>query len=217
MQRIWRISVFILCLLLACQLQAAPSKNAWQKNINSQQLAAGEVKMWKAYYERNYYELWQSLIVMLSEQFNISRPKAAHLSGSVVQAALRFGQMPKSTKPERYINEVLPDITHFYRGLKQALGTRWQPRQLAMAELNWWLARRTRGKNSPRAVGKKIAKLYSLIYRRNNAAIRKAGYLRAKAANLRDRQARKGKKYIKWKQIERILRQSYQQLARGVR
>ncbi len=70
------------------------------------------------------------------------------------------------------------------------------------------MKRRTPGQDSPEEVGRSIARLYTILYGETNPDILEAGLLRAQAADLRDRHG-------DWKEIETLLRQSYNALARG--
>lgn len=83
---------------------------------------------------------------------------------------------------------------------------------VARAELGWWVARRTPGRNSPAQVGAEIANLYALLYGKTNPNLQKAGLLRAKAAYLRDQ----GGNSPDWQEVERLLRESYEALVVGL-
>ncbi|GAB4222630.1 MAG: hypothetical protein Tsb005_15060 [Gammaproteobacteria bacterium] len=182
--------------------------------FNTQVLATMEVQAWQAYYQRDYTQLWTALIVMLTEQFHVSTMQATVLSGRAVRAAQLFAEMPRNTSKARYQREVLPAVQAFYQHLKYVVQADWDAQQVAQAELDWWVARRTPRKNNPQYVGQLIARVYSLLYGKSNIAIEKAGYLRAQAAHMRDQQRRR--RHIDWKSIQGILEQSYALLLEGI-
>jgi hypothetical protein len=107
---------------------------------------------------------------------------------------------------------VLDDLTEAYSMIRRASGGSFNPKEVAKAELAWWIARRTPGQNSPEQVGKKISELYALLYGHNDPAFLKAGVLRAQAAKLRDMEG----KDTDWQKVEDLLRKSYQELGKVI-
>jgi len=208
-----KIKIFFLIALLtyAVAANAAMSIN----DYDPKRIAHYETTMWKAYYKRNYQMLLQSLVSMLSEQFNLSGADALTIAASATQAARLFSQMPARTTLSQYHKQVLPSLILFYTKIKQKLGGKWEPKAAATAELKWWIARRIPGKNKPEQVGRDIADLYVILYGARNEHVELAGYLRAKAAYIRDRQSRRGK--IDWPRIEKMLVRSYQNLLLGIK
>jgi hypothetical protein len=63
-------------------------------------------------------------------------------------------------------------------------------------------------------VGEKIAKLYTILYGTSNEDIEQAGFLRAKAAHVRDRMAGGGTG--NWDDVQQILEESYAFLIKGI-
>ena len=112
-----------------------------------------------------------------------------------------------------YEQIVLPDLEMAYLQLRALLKLSFDPREAARAELAWWVARRTPGRDNPEVVGKEIARLYSIIYGAERPGFLEAGILRAEAAQLRDRGGPNGD----WKKVEGLLRRSYRVLAGAVR
>ena len=112
-----------------------------------------------------------------------------------------------------YEQVVLPDLEVAYLQLRALLKRSFDPREAARAELAWWVARRTPGQDNTQEVGKRIAKLYSVIYGGERPEFLEAGVLRAEAAQLRDH----GGVHCDWAGVERLLRRSYRVLADAVR
>jgi hypothetical protein len=108
-----------------------------------------------------------------------------------------------------YEEAALPDLTEAYKAIRIATGMRFDEAQAARAELAWWVARRTPGKDSAENVGQKIAELYSVLYGKDHPSFGKAGLLRAQAAKLRDA----GGEGADWVKVEELLLAFYRELA----
>ena len=171
-------------------------------DFDAQALAASETRMWKAYYSKDTKSLRKEMYTTLREQFGLSRYRTFMVSGRLTLAAGTFAM--SGNKPE-----VLNNVEKAYTHVRDATGEDFDPRAVAEAEVAWWAARRTPGKNSVEEVGGIIAHLYATLYGQTNADIEEAGYLRAKAARVRDESSN-------WLEVERLLQQSYAYLLFGI-
>lgn len=167
-------------------------------------LAASETRMWQYYYARDGESMALEMISLLREQFGASLKTAYGIVEPMARGTMAFG---------RGQHDVLPYLEQSYERLAEACDRPWNARELAEAELAWWVARRTPGQDSAEQVGAKIAHLYALMYGETNAAIERAGLLRAQAAALRDT----GRRNADWLGVERLLRDSYTALRDGIR
>ena len=86
------------------------------------------------------------------------------------------------------------------------------PAAVARAELAWWVARRTPGRNDAAIVGDLIADEYALLYETSRDLVMLPAHLRAEAAALRDANAANPD----WDTIGRLLQQSYAALSRAL-
>lgn len=208
-----RIQTYSIAVLLLFAI-ANNAQAAHYKDFNSQTLAKIETQLWKDYYAKNFTRLARGLVQFFHEQFKLSYTDSVFVSSKAVQAAIAFSSMPLKTKDATYQRKVLPILVTFFTRLEQATGNNWDEVALAKAELHWWVMRRRPGQLHPRKVGKAIANVYALMYGKTNRCFEQAGYLRAKAARLRDRQRRRGQ--IDWQTINTLLERSYQQLLQGI-
>ncbi len=212
----WKKSVqlTLLCIVI-CLCTSAVAKDAQDlRNIDSAKIARYEVLMWQDYYAKNFDGLLHNLVKMLGEQFKLATMDAFFIGSRAAYSARLFAKMPSNAKRIDYEKQVLPSIIAFYSSLQKAVAGNWDAQAVAKAELNWWINRRIPGKNSARQIGHGIANLYETLYGKSNKSIRRAGYLRAKAARLRDLQRRRGK--IDWPQLQILLEQSYRELYNGI-
>jgi hypothetical protein len=103
---------------------------------------------------------------------------------------------------------VLPNLESAYTTARDWLDAGFDPAEVARAELAWWVARRTPGKNRPDQVGALMADEYALLYETSPSVVRRPALLRAEAAALRDQQA----DAPDWDRIGSLLTESYVQL-----
>jgi hypothetical protein len=172
------------------------------------QIAAAETRMWQAYYARDLAKLHGEMTALLRAQFQLPSADAERIARNLVGAAMKFAFGGAS-----YERTVLPDLEVAYLQLRRVLKRPFDPREAARAELDWWVARRTPGRDNPQEVGKQIARLYSVIYGGERPEFLEAGVLRAEAALLRDRSGPN----CDWTKVEGLLRRSYRLLADAVR
>lgn len=177
------------------------------RNFNPERVASSEARMWQAYYTGRMGSLAFEMAGLMREQMGASLWTTRQVIEPMAEGTRIFARAEGD-----YQREVLPKLETSYDRLGRALGRDWNPREVAQAELSWWVARRTPGEDAPGQVGAKIAHLYTLIYERENADLRQAGVLRARAAALRDA----GGQNADWPAIEALLLESYTALRRGV-
>jgi hypothetical protein len=196
----------LFAILIAIVVSAYVLQHSWQ-SFDARKIAVSETRMWQAYYAKNPKALHSELVKILQEQFGILLPNAMRIAKHLVAAAVNFQQAHGS-----YDAVALPDLKKAYELLQEAVGGSFDPHEAALAELAWWVARRTRGKDSPAEVGQLIGRLYAILYGQDSPAFLEAGILRAQAADLRD----KGGKETDWQEIERLLYLSYSKLEAGL-
>lgn len=177
-------------------------------DLDPDKIAAAETRMWQAYYARDLPRLHSEMAALLRAQFRIPPADAERVAKSLVGAAMKF-----AISGANYEQVVLPDLEVAYLQLRALLKLSFDPREAARAELAWWVARRTPGRDNPQQVGRQIARLYSVIYGAERPEFQEAGILRAEAAQLRDR----GGPNCDWTKVEGLLRRSYRVLADAVR
>ncbi|KPL09102.1 hypothetical protein AMJ85_07210 [candidate division BRC1 bacterium SM23_51] len=180
------------------------------RRFDSDRIAAAETRMWQAYYSGDSATLGRELVALLRGQFGLSSRNAMEVGKDLARATLAFQSLGGD-----YERHVLPPLERAYARLKAATDGAWDPAAAAHAELDWWVARRTPGRDSPQHVGRAIARLYTILYGESNADIERAGLLRAQAAHLRDASARAGKG-CDWNEVQRILEESYRSLRQGL-
>lgn len=176
------------------------------RHFEPARLADLEVGMWKAYYAKERVRLFGLLLTMLHEQYRYSWATAAVEGFHLARAAATFGDLHGG------YDVVLPDLEAAYAKTRSWTGAAFDPAAVARAELAWWIARRTPGRDSPEQVGALIAQEYALLYETTPENVAEPAFLRARAAALRDRQAANPD----WDTIGRLLRASYDELLQAL-
>ncbi len=179
-----------------------PSGDRSIRMFNPDRMAQLEVGMWQAYYAKDRLRLFGLLILTMREQYHYSWVTATNAAFHVARAAATFGDATD------HYEVVLPDLETAYETVRQRTGARFDPADVARAELAWWVARRVPGENAPEQVGRLIAQEYALLYEAPLEDMIRPGELRARAAALRDAQAAQPD----WRTIGRILTDSYREL-----
>ena len=176
--------------------------------LDPDRIATAETRMWQAYYAGDLSKLHSEMVALLRAQFRLAPADSERIARSLSVAATKF-----AISGGNYEQVVLPDLEVAYLQLRAVLKLSFDPREAARAELAWWVARRTPGLDDPQQIGKRIARLYAILYGRERPEFLEAGVLRAEASQLRDRRGMN----CDWAEVERLLRRSYRVLANAVR
>ena len=195
------VVVAFLCSAGNCAFSASPV-------LDPDKIAAAETRMWQAYYAADLPRLHSEMVALLRAQFRLTPADAERIARSLTIAAMKF-----ATNGGNYEQVALPDLEIAYVQLRAVRQLPFDPQEAARAELAWWVARRTPGQDNPQEVGKRIARLYAILYGRERPEFLEAGVLRAEAAQLRDHRGMN----CDWTEVERLLRRSYRVLADAVR
>jgi hypothetical protein len=183
-------------------LTSPPAGGVSVAEFDPYRLADLEVQMWQAYYDDNTVRLFRLLVVTLREQYDYSWTNAVSAAIDLARAASTFAELRSGYQ------SVLPDLESAYTTARDWLDAGFEPRDVARAELAWWVARRTPGKDRPDQVGALIADEYALLYEIPRSSVMRAAQLRAQAGALRDQQA----DAPDWDRIAGLLTESYVEL-----
>jgi hypothetical protein len=153
--------------------------------LDPDKIATAETRMWQAYYAGDLARLHSEMVSLLRAQFRLAPADAERIARSLSVAAMKF-----AISGGNHEQVALPDLELAYLQLKTVLKLSFDPREAARAELAWWVARRTPGLDNPQQIGKRIARLYAILYGRERSEFLQAGVLRAEAAQLRDRRGK---------------------------
>jgi hypothetical protein len=205
-RRVLVFVAFCTALVLAAGFVLLPPAPRTITDFDPPRVADLELEMWKAYYAGQRVRLFGLLVTLLREQYHYSWAVAVEEGFYLGRAAMTF----RDARTD--YGRVLPDLEHGYAAARRSLHADFDPRAVARAELAWWVARRTPGRNDPQQVGELMADEYALLYNVPRATMVEAATLRAEAGALRDVAAERPD----WETIGRLLRESYRQLRAAV-
>jgi hypothetical protein len=211
MSRVHSWIITILLIISSGYLMAMP----FRAPMDTQRLAHLETGMWRAYYEQDYVRLSYRLYQLFREEFNLSTMQTIKAAWYATQAAKAMRELPGTTSHESYQNKIIPSLSNFFSVIKEEVGGDWDPKIIAEAELEWWITRRSPEHNDIKKIGQQISRVYVLLGGIDNEYIQRAGFLRARAAYIRDQQKITSGK-VEWKLIEHLLKFSYDNLQRGM-
>jgi hypothetical protein len=184
----------------------APEGDRSGRAFDADRLAELELAMWRAYYRKEKVALFRLLVTALREQFHYSWERATEAGFHLARAAASFGDARGG------YDRVLPDLERGYLIARDWSGARYDPKEVARAELAWWVARRDARTRDPDHVGRLIGVLYSQFYQLPLERVVEAGLLRARAGALRDA----GGADADWAEVGRLLHASYRSLRAAV-
>lgn len=195
-------------IVLAALLYGGYTTVIKRPTFNAVAIAKAETAMWKAYYTEDQAPLAWNLVSLFRNQFGLTWWEATRIGKNFAESAIKFRRGEKDHE-----HAIIPGLIEAYRLIKESSGADFDPDKAALAELAWWIGRRTPGRDSPKLVGKQIAYLYTVLYGQEHPAFETAGLLRAQAADLRDQ----GGQHADWNRVEELLIQSYQELYQAIR
>lgn len=191
---------------LSYALVAPPDGPRSIKRFDSARIADLELRMWQAQHDNDRVRVLALLITTLREQFHYSWALAAIEGFHLRRAGVRFGELQSD------YDAVLPVLEAAYTTARSWLRADFDPAAVARAELAWWVARRTPGRNNAAIVGNLIADEYALLYGTSRDLVALPAQLRAEAATLHDA----NRANPDWDMIGRLLQQSYAALSRAL-
>jgi hypothetical protein len=196
------IGLTALLLAVAGTAYAAFPRQADLRLFDPRALARAETAMWKHYYEKRYLSLFYDLYDISRTEYGFSPWDSARIAVAAARAARAF--QPSRSQSEA--QAALPYLVDYFRLLSAATPVSLDVETAARLELSWWQARREA--IGPEEYGLVIARVMSLIYGVDDAKIRQAGVLRAKAMAYHD--AKRGSvSEADWSEINDQLKASY--------
>jgi hypothetical protein len=195
-------AVCVAVAVTAYALTVAPAGPRSIREFNPDRMADLELRMWQACFTRERVQLFRLLVIVQREQYHYSWSTAATAAFHLARAAATFAA------PTSHDEIVEPDLEAAYNEARRWLGAGFNPRDVAHAELAWWVAGRAPGQDDPDHVGRLIAREYALLYEAPFADMVRPGVLRAEAAALRDSRAGSPD----WPAIGALLTDSYRAL-----
>jgi hypothetical protein len=206
----WRsISFVTLAAIAVFAAWAAFPRRPSLATFDPDALARADTQMWRAYYDRRYLALFAGLYSLARDQYGFSPLDAARIAVLAASAAKTF----QPTRSRAEAEAALPALIAYYGIAAKAVPAPFDVEAAARAELDWWQARREGA--SAESYGLTIARTSALVFGRDNAPLREAGILRARAMDYRDTHGA-AMTEADWTAIYEQLQTAYRMLKRGI-
>ncbi len=137
-----------------------------------------DTDMWRSYYERRPFRLFEQMITLLRAQYGMRPLEALTNAYRAAHAAFVF----KDGRSRADYQKALPDLEAYYADIAERSGNSFDPHRAAALELEWWIVHRERPPGLPAA----LAALESEIYGIPPQRFQEHARLRAEAMDLRD-------------------------------
>jgi hypothetical protein len=196
----WLIAALIA--VAAVVAYAAIPRHPDLTHFDPAEMARRETAMWRHYYEKRYLPLVFQLYETSRREQGFSPLDSVRIANAAARAARAF----QPTTSRGQAEAAIPDLIDYFRILARAAPVAVDVEDAARTELAWWQARREAV--PPEQYGAIIARVSTLLYGIDNADIRRAGLIRARAMDYRDAHAADMTE-ADWSKIEDQLRVAY--------
>jgi hypothetical protein len=184
------------------------------REFDSAEVARLETAMWRSYYDKQHFKLFNELSELLRTQYHMSPIRSNQVAYYAANAAFTFKQGQKRADYEK----ALPDLKKFYAEVRKISDIPFDVDRVSQLELEWWIIHRQRGQHKPGDLDRALAELQAEIYRVPVEKVLEHGRLRAEAMTIRDTKAEAGGvSEADWARISELLSQSWRSLAVAVR
>jgi hypothetical protein len=205
--RHWLVVATILAAAIAAYIVVP--RQADLSRFDPAEMARRETAMWRSYYEKRYLPLLFALYETARREQGFSPLDSVRVAVAAARAEKAF--QPSTSRAEA--EAAIPYLTGYFRMLAQAAPVPVEVEEAARTELAWWQARRE--SVPPEQYGAVIARVSTLLYGVDNADIRRAGIIRARAMEYRDAHAA-GMTEADWSEIGKELEAAYRLLKKAV-
>jgi len=208
--RLRRCAVIAIALLLLAGLILAAQHHFTSPDMSGfdpQEMGRLESAMWQSYYEGRWVQLASQTMAVACGQYGFSWWDGSRSSLHAARAALFFR---KNTDDPR----CLPELEQYYAIISKATGQKFDIREAAALELEWWKERRR--SITPQDYARTIARATALVYGVPEETVLPAARMRAETMAYRD--ARRDGKMTDadWQEIARQLMLAYASLKESV-
>lgn len=183
------------------------------RNFDADKVATLETAMWRSYYSRDRVKLFTQLSDLLESEFHFPLWRRQRVALYAAKAAFIF----KDGNTRADYEKALPDITKFYREIRDVSESEFDVDAAARTELEWWIVHRQRAQHPRGDLSKALADSAAVVYGVPADTLKEYGDLRAEAMEIRDNtQAAGGVTEQDWQRIDDLLHRSWRSLYKAV-
>jgi hypothetical protein len=189
-------------------------RTAHLREFDADEVARLDTAMWRSYYDKERFRLFNQLSELLRTQFNMPLVRSNRVAYYAADAAFVF----KKGKQRSDYEQALPALIKFYESLRQVSDIPFDVNRAAQLELEWWIIHRERAKHAPGDLSRALAELQAEIYRVPIEKLMEHADLRAEAMTIRDTKAEQGGvTEADWARIDELLHRSWRSLKLAVK
>jgi len=209
-RRTLRILVVILVAVLAYSaFDLFSSRASRLRSFDPDEVARLETAMWRSYYAKQQFKLYNQLTELLRTQYNLPFIRSNAVAYQAARAAFVF----KGGHNRQEYERALPYIVSFYTAIRKVSDIPFDVDRASRLELEWWIIHRERDKHAPGDLAQALAALQSELYQMPAERFAEHARLRAKAMTIRDAKADQGGvTEADWARIDELLYQSWRLL-----
>ncbi len=177
------------------------------RQFDPAEVARLETAMWQSYYDRNAVLLFWQLAGGLRRQFHAPFWRSFGLAFQATKAAFLFKRGESRADYER----AMPILIDYYQSIQDLTHERFNVRQVATLELNWWIIHRQRNRYSYADLADALGQTSAALYNQPVPDFVTYARLRADAMRLCDDagQQPNGATEADWQRIERGLNRAW--------
>lgn len=209
-----RVILTILALLLAYALfDLYGPRSSKMRSFDANEVARLETAMWKSYYSRERFKLYNQMTELLRTQYNLPFIRSNTVAYQASRAAFVF----KDGHNREEYEKALPYLVDFYSSVRKVSDVPFDVDRTARLELEWWIIHRERKSHAPGDLDRALADLPAEIYGVPAERLMEHAKLRAEAMTIRDNKAEQGGVTdADWAKIDELLHASWQSLRKAV-
>ena len=147
------------------------------RNFDADKVATLETAMWRSYYSRDRVKLFTQLSDLLESEFHFPLWRRQRVALYAAKAAFIF----KDGNTRADYEKALPDITKFYREIRDVSESEFDVDAAARTELEWWIVHRQRAQHPRGDLSKALADSAAVVYGVPADTLKEYGDLRAEA------------------------------------
>jgi hypothetical protein len=183
------------------------------RDFDPDEIGRLEAEMWKSYYAKKEVRLFNELAETLRTQYHLPLVRSNTVAYQAAKAAFVF----KDGRNREDYEKATPYLINFYSEINKVSSTKFDVDRVAQLEVEWWIIHRERANHSPEELDLALAELPAEIYHVPVENLMQHARLREQAMTIRDNKAESGGVTGEdWRQIENLLRKSYQLLHAAV-
>jgi len=206
------LSVIAIGLLYAVYDLFAP-RTSHLRSFNPDEVAQIETAMWRSYYSRERFKLFNQLSELLRSEYNLPYLRSKWVAYKAAKAAFVF----KDGRNRDDYEKALPQLESFYSDIRRVSDIPFDVARAARLEVEWWIIHRERASHQPGDLAKALADLQAEIFQMPADRFMEHAELRAKAMSIRDTKAEEGGVTEQdWAEIDELLHASWRALYQAV-